>query len=93
MSMQLQIEVEAEKLKQLTNGDTWTKVIAVGVSSEINSKMLDIVASEPHDLNIIRMPPYDSSNMPHVSTDVDLLNRNHSSFHEVEEQIRNICNG
>jgi len=53
--------VEADKLKSVIVGGTRLKVVALGINLGNSSQdVLKIIASEPHDKNVIRVQNFSS---------------------------------
>jgi len=52
--------VEADKLKALSVGGTWTKVVALGIGSSVSQTELENIASAPASRNVIRVQNFSS---------------------------------
>jgi len=54
------MQMEADKLKDMTTGGTRTKLIALGIGSGVNEAELNDIASAPVDKNVILVQDYSS---------------------------------
>jgi len=52
--------VEADKLKALIVGGTWTKVVALGIGRSVNPTELENIASAPASRNVINVQNFSS---------------------------------
>ena len=58
------LQLEANRLKNITAGGTPTKLVALGIGNGVSPTELNIIASAPQHKNVIRV--HDFSSLPDV---------------------------
>lgn len=52
------LQAEAERLRGVTSGGAYTKVVVVGIGSGVSVDELNALATEPRDTNVILVPHF-----------------------------------